>query len=304
MNLERLQIFLRLVETGSQAAAAELVHLTQPAVSRNVKLLEEDIGASLFERKGRSMVLTPAGRALIPWARDLLERAHRIQRAVAEAAERTSYDARIGAVESIATQLFGQAREQLVEQFPELAIKLRTGRTSSLLRQVAADALDLAIVVWPGPPPAARSTTVGPYDIHYVGRADRFAALARTSSINDLRQFPLVEIHASPGQRSLIQEHMASYAVTESLSAVKALVLDGFGIGALPDLMLGPEDRPYLVQAPVLHEPPYEVHVVGAPSRTDELALRLEAALAAALRGGLVRSESTPAPHVAAVIGP
>src|SRR5262245_50788916 len=101
MNLERLELFLKIVDTGSVSAAGREAHLTQPAVSRNLKLLEEEIGADLFDRNGRGLLLTPAGRALVPCARQLVREAERAKLQVRRAAERASFDLRIGAVDSI-----------------------------------------------------------------------------------------------------------------------------------------------------------------------------------------------------------
>ena len=66
MNLERLELFLKIVDTGSVSGAGREANLTQPAVSRSLKLLEEEIGSDLFDRQGRGLLLTAAGRALIP----------------------------------------------------------------------------------------------------------------------------------------------------------------------------------------------------------------------------------------------
>ena len=75
MNHERLRLFLAIVDSGSMAAASRRVHLSQPAFSRSIKLLEEEIGAALFGRQSRNLVLTNAGRVLEVRGRELLERA-------------------------------------------------------------------------------------------------------------------------------------------------------------------------------------------------------------------------------------
>ena len=69
MDTQNLKAFLLVAEYGSFSLAAEKLHLTQPAVSKRVALLEEQLGASLFDRIGRNIGLTEAGRALLPHAR-------------------------------------------------------------------------------------------------------------------------------------------------------------------------------------------------------------------------------------------
>ena len=69
MDTQNLKAFLLVAESGSFSQAAELLHLTQPAVSKRIALLEEQLGTGLFDRIGRNISLTEAGHALLPHAR-------------------------------------------------------------------------------------------------------------------------------------------------------------------------------------------------------------------------------------------
>ena len=68
MELASLEAFLAIAETGSFSAAGERLHLTQPAVSKRIAVLEAQLGRRLFDRIGREVALTEAGRALLPRA--------------------------------------------------------------------------------------------------------------------------------------------------------------------------------------------------------------------------------------------
>lgn len=264
MDLQRLRLFLAVVERGSISAAARAVHLTQPAVTRNIQLLEESLGVALFDRRGRRVVLTPAGRALVPRARGLLEQAERAALEVGRVAERRLFDLRLGSVDSIVSHLFARVVVPLREAFPALAIKLTTGRTAELLGRLERGELDLAVVAWSGEPPGARATRVGAYAFGYYGRADLFAGLAEVTEESGLSAYPLIEIQALPGQPTLIAADAEDYAIAGSLGAVKALVLGGFGVGGLLDFMLSADERARLVCAAVEHDPSCGVFVVGA----------------------------------------
>lgn len=72
MNLRRLQYFLAVVDAGTVTAAAERIHIAQPALSRQIKTLENELKLRLFEAQGNKLALTPAGRAFIPAARRLM----------------------------------------------------------------------------------------------------------------------------------------------------------------------------------------------------------------------------------------
>jgi DNA-binding transcriptional LysR family regulator len=255
MNLERLQLFLKIVDTGSVSAAGRESHVTQPAVSRSLKLLEEDIGAPLFDRQGRGLQLTAAGRALIPCARQILRESERARLQAQRAAKEGYFDLRIGAVDSIGTHILPSCLPVLLREHEDLKIKLWMGRTQSLLERVDRGSLDLAIVAYSGPP-SERAIRVGSYGLQYYGLSTRFAGIAGLSSELELRSLPLVEIEALPGQPSVIRDDADAFAIAQNLSTVKALVLAGLGVGQLLPFMLSSEERAQLTSAEKLHHDP------------------------------------------------
>lgn len=72
MNFRRLQYFISVVDNGTVTAAAEELHIAQPALSRQLKTLERELGLELFETRGNRLVLTSSGRAFVPMARKLI----------------------------------------------------------------------------------------------------------------------------------------------------------------------------------------------------------------------------------------
>jgi DNA-binding transcriptional LysR family regulator len=186
--------------------------------------LEEELGADLFDRQGRGLLLTAAGRALIPCARQLVRDTERVRLQVQRAAGDAYFDLRVGAVDSLGTHVLPGCLSRLQAAHPDLKLKLWMGRTQSLLERVERGSLDLAFVAYSGPP-SERATRVGTYGLKYYGLTPRFAALAGFTSELELAQLPVVEIEALPGQPSLIHADADAFAVTQNLSAVKALVL-------------------------------------------------------------------------------
>src|SRR6478609_289975 len=255
MNLERIELFLKIVDTGSVSAAGREANLTQPAVSRSLKLLEEDIGADLFDRQGRGLLLTAAGRALIPCARQLLRESERARLQVQRAAQDAYFDLRVGSVDSLGTHVLPACLTQLQANHPELKLKLWMARTQTLLERVDRGTLDLALVAYSAPP-SEHSERVGSYSLKYYGKRDRFPELATLSSELELRRMPVVEIEALAGQPSLIHADADAFAVTQNLSAVKALVLAGLGVGQMLPFMLSEREREQVVCAEqIQHDP-------------------------------------------------
>jgi len=104
-----------------------------------------------------------------------------------------------------------------------------------------------------------------PYDLQFYGRHDRFATLHGITDEADLAAFPIVQIESKPGQPTLIDPTAPSFAMTQSLASVKTLVLAGFGVGALLDYMLTPDEAAQLVRANLPHEPDCALWAARSP---------------------------------------
>lgn len=289
MDLERLSIFLAIVELGSMHAAARRVHLTQPALSRAVRALEDDLGVALFERRNRRMILTAAGRALVVEARRLLEDARHARLRVTRVDAQGGHDLRLGAVESVAIALLPAALAHLRRARPHLHLKVTTDRSAALLERLARGALDLAVVASSGPPPGVPSIAIAPYRLAFYGRRDLYPTLARVTSERELAAFPRVELATGDAPRS--DDVDASWARVSSAASVKALVLAGFGVGDLLDFLLDADARRQLVRARVPHDPNCHLYLARSPFGPPPVAPDVEELL----RRGLRRAMGAPA---------
>ncbi|MFB6263332.1 MAG: LysR family transcriptional regulator, partial [Bradymonadaceae bacterium] len=254
-------------------------------VSRNLKLLEENIGTDLFDREGRGLVLNAAGRALLPRAKTILEELETAKRETKDAAERDFFDLRIGTVDSVATYLFPQVVEELLDEFPELELKFYTKRTGELIDSVREDELDMVIVAYSGEPPVEHAAKIGRYDLQFYGREDRFPDLTEVTGEDALQNYPIIQLEPLPGQPSLVREDTSSFAMAGSLATIKALVLGGFGVGSLLHFMVDGDERERLVRAQVPHDPDCGVFVARSPNWTGEVETAIGDELVDALRG-------------------
>ncbi len=257
------------------SAAARQVHLSQPAASRNLQALEQDLGVELFERRGRRLVLSAPGRAFLPRARALLEALSAAREAVERTQVRGYHDVRIGTVDSIGTYVMPSVLPALRDSFDALGVKLVTSRTATLLERLHSD-VDLAVVAWSGPPPSEYATRLGRYDMHFYGRADRFPGLVDVTEESQLTAFPIVQIEARAGQPTLVDEESPSYALTQSLASVKTLILGGFGVGAMLNYMIDAADRAALACANIPHDPECALWAVRSPDWVGERAQMIE----------------------------
>lgn len=149
MDLAALEIFRAVALEGSVTRAAERLGRVQSNVTTRVQQLEEQLGATLFLREGKRMVLTPAGEALRGYADRLL--------ALAEEARQSVHPGqpggrlRLGAMESTAAARLPQPLARLHAQWPGLVLELSTAPSRQLVEQVLAHTIDCALVAWPPP---------------------------------------------------------------------------------------------------------------------------------------------------------
>lgn len=286
MEIEQLEIFVAVVDAGTVTGAARQVNLTQPAVSRKIQQLEEDLGVEIFERKARGVELTAAGRSLEARARELIEEVEALERETRRAEERSYFDLRIGTVDSVATYLFPRVVHPMRESFPDLELKFYTGRTTELFERLRRGKLDVVIAAYSGPPPFEAVDEIGYYDLQFYGLEEDFPSLADVEAEEGLRDFPIVQLEPLPGQPTLIHDETRSFAMAGSLATIKSLVLGGFGVGSLLHFMLDDRERQRLVRAGVPHDPDCHLYLVRGDSWRGEA----EEAIAEELLGALRRA--------------
>jgi DNA-binding transcriptional LysR family regulator len=238
MSIQNLRTLLAIAERGSFAAAAREVHLTESAVSMQVKALEEELGLVLFDRSKRPPVLTEAGRALLPEARELVHGYERLSRRNDDV-QPVAGHLRLGAVPSVLTGLLPGALAALQRKHPGLHVEIAMALSAELVQRVARKRLDAAVVselsrapagcVWS---PFAREPLVliAPPDA-----PDRPAGelLARYPFIRYTRQAWVGRlIHATMKRRRL---KVAEAMTLDTLEAVTAMVSQGLGVSIVPD---------------------------------------------------------------------
>ncbi|NOK60499.1 MAG: hypothetical protein GFH25_541198n96 [Chloroflexi bacterium AL-N10] len=149
LDLHKLRIFATIAHFHNFTRAAEMLHMTQPTVSQQLAMLETQLGTPLIERQTRRLQLTAAGKALLPYAEQLLalaDEATETTRAAAGIANRTL---RLGVGHTLATYLLPDILKDYRTRHPEHLVRITVGNTSELLELVASDAVELALIGLP-----------------------------------------------------------------------------------------------------------------------------------------------------------
>lgn len=149
MELKQLLYFVTVAEEGTISCAARRLNLTQPPLSAQMKLLEQECGCLLFERGSRRIQLTEAGRMLYNRAVTMLELASITRQELKDYREGTSGTLRLGVVSSVSSTLLTQIVCSFHREHPQIAFELIEANTYQLLEQLHSSLLELAIVRTP-----------------------------------------------------------------------------------------------------------------------------------------------------------
>ena len=161
MELRHIRYFVAVAEELHFRRAAERLHVAQPAVSEQVRKLEQELGVRLLDRTSRSVSLTEAGAALLTEARLVLKQAEVARLATRNARNRARGRLRVGYVPTALPASVPRALQRLTTPFGKLEATLERGVTSELIEAVRGERLDVAIVPLPAPAAGLRTTGLG-----------------------------------------------------------------------------------------------------------------------------------------------
>jgi DNA-binding transcriptional LysR family regulator len=145
MELRQLRYFVAVAEDANISRAANKIFLTQSALSRQIKALEDEIGQCLLERQAHSIRLTPVGESLLREARDLLQHAEQVLERVRSAGRGVGL--RVGYAPSLAAGMLPVAVENFTQAHPKARVELYDMATKEMLAGLESDTLDVVVSV-------------------------------------------------------------------------------------------------------------------------------------------------------------
>lgn len=149
MELHQLRYFLAVARFHSFTRAAEHEHVAQPSLSQQIRKLENELGAPLFDRLGRRIRLTALGERFLEHARRVLADLESARHDVDEMLGLSRGQVSIGVIPTVAPFLLPPALARCAREFPKVSISVREDLTNSLLRQLAEGEIDLALLSLP-----------------------------------------------------------------------------------------------------------------------------------------------------------
>jgi DNA-binding transcriptional LysR family regulator len=238
MELYQLKTFVAIAQEKSLTRAAERVFTSPPAVSAQIKALEDELGVKLFERTPRGMTLTEAGTRLLDEAERTLASAGRIRSAAAQLRGAAQGVVRFGTVADPIALRLGDALVTLAERHPQVTLQLHQGLSTDMLVALQRGELDCAYVM-------TDLQKVEGLEIQRLGAADLVVAMPPAlaernpnPSLSELTALPWVGTPATCVLRQHLETLFASAgreyregALANTEGTVRSMVASGMGVG-------------------------------------------------------------------------
>lgn len=272
MNLDDLRTFLAVAEEGSFSVAAERLHLTQPAVSKRLAGLEQQLGVRLLDRIGRRVELTEAGRMLGPRAQQMIREAEDIRRSITNLSGHVGGILRMGTSHHIGLHRLPPVLRRFGRKFPEVQLDIRFLGSEAACQGVEQGELELGIVTLPPEAqPKLILEAVWEDPLEFAVAADHPLVRA-TPTLADLAGYPAVLPSPGTFTRQILEQAWAplnlplQVAITTNyLETLKMLTAIGLGWSLLPRGMIDQDLR-------ILHLPGIRcgrrLGIVTHPART------------------------------------
>jgi LysR family nitrogen assimilation transcriptional regulator len=296
MDLKQLRYFNQVAECGSFSAAAGLLHIAQPALSRQIQALERELAVTLFHRTGRGILLTAAGRALQADAARLLADADRTRHRLREFGNTLVGEATVGLSPTVSRLLTLPLTLRQRADYPGLRLRIAEAFSGVLLEWLQTGRLDAAILYHVPSSGAVQSETVAKEPLAVIGNAIAPPFPSGTPvSLAMLGGHPMALSTPSHGLRQTVEQHAADAGITldvqfelDSLDATIAVVKQGLACTILPPAVVRGEIADGALQAwPLLPELARPLVLATAPQRPGAIAAQdLATLLRTAIREG------------------
>ena len=239
----RLKVFRTVAEKMNFRQAAEALYLTQPAITLQIKALEAELGASLFDRSGNHIALTAAGKALLPFARDMASIAATAQRELALMKGQEFGELRVGASTTVAQYLLPRLIGEFKSLFPGIHLSVIGANTARIVASLVDGSIALGLVEGPTLRRDLRTEQFLADHIAVIA-AGHHEWVGRSISPAQVAKARLILREVGSGTRRVVESALRHAGIRisasnlamelDSTEAIKSAVEAGLGIGFVP----------------------------------------------------------------------
>jgi DNA-binding transcriptional LysR family regulator len=246
MDSDALKTFLTVHREGGVSSAARVLHRTQPAISRRIALLEQELGVPLFERVAGRSVLSDAGRVMVPYAERAVAATQDAENAVRALAKPNAGAVALAVVGTLAGGQLTQVMRRFAKAQPNAELALRTATSAEVSNFVRRGAAAIGLRYDRDRSPDLDCELIGTERLVVVCASEHPLAGRRVAKLAQLRDERWIAFPEVPGRREITAAHIlalfrthglgdADLTPIDSLTAQKRLVEAGFGLALLSD---------------------------------------------------------------------
>lgn len=250
MEFQQLKYICAIADTGSFSRAAERCHVAQPSLSQQVLKLEEDLGARLFDRLGRSVRLTEAGRAFLPHARSILHQMEAARSGVEDKRTDVRGSVAVGIIPTVAPYLMPQFVAAFSKKYPDARLRILEETTPVLIESLRNLSLDVAILALPLRHKEFQLYPLRTEPLYAALARDHARAGAKNISLRELRgeQFVMLrdghcfrDLSVAACSRAKVNPRIAFES--GQFSSLLGMVAAGVGVSLVPEMAVDKSAR-------------------------------------------------------------
>jgi DNA-binding transcriptional LysR family regulator len=241
MDFRQLRTFSCVAELGSLSKASDTLRVAQPALSRQIKLLEHELRADLFTRNGRGMVLTDAGRLLLARTAGIVRQIDQVRDEIQSAGGPPSGRVVLGLVPTVSCVISARLARRTVDRYPGISLCIVESYSGHLMEWLHRGEMDLALIYGPSSDLHLTVQSLGRDPIVAVGPRGSGLSNRKQVDIGWLLKQRLVLPSHSHGLRALIEQAAAKKKLkldvkleADSFRVLTSLVEEGLGYTLLP----------------------------------------------------------------------
>jgi DNA-binding transcriptional LysR family regulator len=242
MDFYQLTYFKKVAETRSMSRASGELLLTQPAVSKQIKALEEELGEKLFDRIGKKVFLTRAGEVLYTYAERILRSVQEAKTAVKDMSMECSGEFVIGTSDHISLHRLPDILKRYTTAFPKVDLRLRCHRSETILDMVNKNLVDLGVITLPKTAFKLISKTVWADPMSLVFPKNHPLQSLKVIRLKDIAKYGMILPEVGTTTRNTIEAAFSGKRLTPNVAmevayieTIKGLVKAGLGVSILPD---------------------------------------------------------------------
>jgi DNA-binding transcriptional LysR family regulator len=250
MDLRQLEILQAIADTGSFTACGRKLHVSQSAISRQIALLEEELGEPLFLRVGRQVRMTPAAEALVKLGQRVFLDVRETVASVTDRTRELRGTLRLSGGMTVCLYIFPTLVKQLKRAHPKLDVRMMVATAGRSVEEIRAGHVDAGLLTLPVDEADLVTLPVLREELLLVTMPGHPLAKRKKITAQDLAGEPFVLFEAGSGTRRVIDRFFLSENVepnvvmdTENVEIIKAMVKEGLGIGIVPYMAVAREVR-------------------------------------------------------------